>query len=162
MISVLCSAQKQEAESRKQEAESRKQEAENQPDTAKAVVAPIAAGEIITLTKADFLTNIYNYEKTPDEWVYEGSLPCIIDFYSDWCGPCKRVEPILKQMAKNYAGRIIIYKINIDKERELATAFGVRSIPTYLFVNPKEQPKSAVGALSQETFEQIIKEHLLK
>jgi len=121
-----------------------------------------AAGEVIQLTKADFLAKIYNYEKNKDKFVYEGSLPCIIDFYADWCGPCKRVEPVLKQLAKDYAGKVLIYKINTDKERDLAAAFGIRSIPTYLFISAKGEPQSAVGALPRESFVKVIDEFLLK
>jgi len=119
-------------------------------------------GEVIILNKEDFLKKIFNYEKNSDNWVYEGSTPCIIDFYADWCAPCKKVEPILKELAKEYKGKIIIYKINTDKERELASVFGIRSIPTYLFIPEKGNPESAVGALPRETFEKIITEFLLK
>ena len=119
-------------------------------------------GEVITLNKEDFLKKIYNYEKNKDGWVYEGELPCIVDFYADWCPPCKKVEPILKELAKEYKDKIIIYKINTDKERELAAAFGIRSIPTYLFIPAKGNPQSAVGALPRETFEKVIKELLLQ
>ena len=119
-------------------------------------------GDVIILNKEAFLKKIFNYEKNSQEWVYEGNLPCIIDFYADWCAPCKKVEPILKELAKEYKGKIIIYKINTDKERELASAFGIRSIPTYLFIPAKGNPESTVGALPRETFEKIITEFLLK
>ena len=120
------------------------------------------AGVFITLNKEDFLKKIFNYEKNKDKWVYEGTLPCIIDFYADWCPPCKKVEPILKELAKEYKGKIIIYKINTDNERELASAFGIRSIPTYLFIPAKGDPQSAAGALPRESFVKIIDEFLLK
>ena len=121
-----------------------------------------STGEVVVLNKEDFLKKIYNYEKNKEEWVYEGSLPCIIDFYADWCGPCKKVEPILKELAKDYKGKVLIYKINTDKERELAAAFGIRSIPTYLFIPAKGDPQSASGALPRETFVKVIDEFLLK
>jgi len=119
-------------------------------------------GEIISLNKADFLKKIFNYEKNTEEWVYEGTTPCIIDFYADWCPPCKKVEPILKELAKEYKGKVIIYKINTDNERELASAFGIRNIPTYLFVPAKGDPQSTSGALPRESFVRIIDEFLLK
>ncbi|MDR2917415.1 MAG: thioredoxin [Tannerella sp.] len=121
-----------------------------------------ASGEVITLNKEDFFKNVYNYEKNKDSLIYEGNLPCIIDFYADWCGPCKKVEPILKELAKEYSGKIIIYKINTDREKELAMAFGVRSIPTYLFIPAKGNPQSAMGALPRESFVKVIEEFLLK
>ena len=89
-----------------------------------------AQGEVVVLNKADFLTKVYNYEKNQTEWVYEGTKPCIVDFYADWCGPCKKVSPILKELAGEYKNDIIIYKINVDNEKELAAAFGIQSIPT--------------------------------
>ena len=118
-------------------------------------------GEVIVLNKEDFLKKIFNYEKNSQEWVYEGNLPCIIDFYADWCQPCKIVEPILKGLAKEYKGKIIVYKINTDNNRELASAFRITSIPTYLFIPAKGNPQSAIGALPRETFVKIINEFLL-
>ncbi|MDR0574097.1 MAG: thioredoxin [Tannerella sp.] len=120
------------------------------------------SGEVIALNKEDFLKKVYNYEKNKDSLIYEGNLPCIIDFYADWCGPCKKVEPVLKELAKVYSGKIVIYKINTDKEKELAMAFGVRSIPTCLFIPAKGNPQSTMGALPRETFVKVIDEFLLK
>ena len=120
------------------------------------------SGEVIILNKADFLQKVFNYEKNKDEWVYEGDTPCIIDFYADWCPPCKTVDPILKDLAKEYDGKLIIYKINTDNERELATVFGIRNIPTYLFVPAKGQPQSAIGAMPRESFVKVIDDFLLK
>ena len=79
-----------------------------------------AQGEVIVLNKADFLSKVYNYEKNQTQWVYEGNKPAIIDFYADWCGPCKKVSPILKELAAQYKDDIVIYKINVDNEKELA------------------------------------------
>ncbi len=120
-----------------------------------------ARGEVVALTKADFLTKVYNYEKNPQEWVYEGSRPCIVDFYADWCGPCKRVAPVLKELAKEYKNDIIIYKINVDSEEELANAFGVQSIPTLLFIPMKGKPQVARGVLSKEDFVRQINGFML-
>ncbi len=117
---------------------------------------------IIYLDKEGFLKNIYDYEENSEEWSYKGSLPCIIDFYADWCGPCKKVAPILEDIAKEYKGKIIIYKVNVDKERELAGAFGVSAMPTFLFVPVKGLPQSAQGAFPRKVFVRVIDEFLLK
>jgi thioredoxin len=116
----------------------------------------------IHLTKADFLAKVANYEANPTEWKYLGDKPCIIDFYADWCGPCKAVAPILEELAKEYDGQIYIYKIDTEKEQELAGAFGIRSIPSILFCPMNEQPQMAQGALPKETFRKAIDEVLLK
>ena len=120
-----------------------------------------AQGEVVVLNKADFLTKVYNYEKNQSEWVYEGTKPCIVDFYADWCGPCKKVSPILKELAGEYKNDIIIYKINVDNEKELAAAFGIQSIPTLLFIPAKGKPQIAQGALSKEQFVDQINGFLL-
>ncbi|MDR3194577.1 MAG: thioredoxin [Tannerella sp.] len=118
-------------------------------------------GEVIVMNKADFLSKIYNYEKNSSEWVYEGKRPCIIDFYADWCGPCKRVAPVMKELAAEYKGRIDIYKIDVDSERELASVFGINSIPLILFVPLEGKPQAAAGALPKATIVEQIKEFLL-
>ncbi len=114
------------------------------------------------LTKAEFLTKVANYEKDPGKWEYLGDKPCIIDFYASWCGPCKMIAPILEELAEEYEGEIYIYKIDTEKERELAAAFGIRSIPTILFCPIGEDPQMAQGALPKATFKQAIDELLLK
>lgn len=116
----------------------------------------------IHLTKADFLAKVANYETNPTEWKYLGDKPCIIDFYANWCGPCKAVAPILEELAKEYDGQIYIYKVNTEEEMELASAFGIRSIPTLLFCPMGENPQMAQGALPKEAFKQAIDEVLLK
>ena len=118
-------------------------------------------GEVVQLNKADFLTKVFNYEKQNKEWIYEGKKPCIIDFYADWCGPCKMVAPIMKELAATYKDEIIFYKIDTDVERELAAVFGVSSIPTILFVPVDGPPRAAVGALPKETMVEQIKQILL-
>ena len=120
-----------------------------------------AQGEVVVLNKADFLTKVYNYEKNQSEWVYEGTKPCIVDFYADWCGPCKKVSPILKELAGEDKNDIVIYKINVDNEKELAAAFGIQSIPTLLFIPAKGKPQIAQGALSKEQFVEQINGFLL-
>ena len=103
-----------------------------------------------------------NYEKNPQEWIYLGDKPCLIDFYASWCGPCKRLAPILDELAQEYAGEIYIYKIDTEKERELAAVFGVRSIPTLLFCPMGENPQIAQGALPKEQLKEAIDKVLLK
>ena len=113
------------------------------------------------LTKQTFLEKVFNFEKSQD-WKFEGKLPCIIDFYADWCQPCKIVAPILEELSKEYEGKIDIYKVNTEQEVELAGAFGIRSIPSMLFCPAEGQPQTAVGALPKETLVQAINDVLLK
>lgn len=113
------------------------------------------------LTKQTFLEKVFNYEQNK-EWKYEGELPCIIDFYADWCQPCKMVAPILEELSEEYKGKINIYKVDTEVEQELAAAFGIRSIPTLLFCPLDEQPQMAQGALPKETFRQVIDDILLR
>lgn len=116
----------------------------------------------INLTKAEFLTKVANYEQSPDKWEYLGDKPCLIDFYADWCGPCKMVAPILEELAAEYEGEIYIYKVDTEAEQELAGAFGIRSIPSILFCPMGEQPQMAQGALPKDGFKKAIDEVLLK
>ena len=116
----------------------------------------------IHLTKAEFIQKVANYEQNPSEWKYLGDKPCIIDFYADWCGPCKMIAPILEELAKEYEGEIYIYKIDTEKEQELAQAFGIKSIPTLLFVPMNEAPQLVRGALPKTEFKKAIDEVLLK
>jgi len=113
------------------------------------------------LTKQTFLEKVFNFEESQD-WKFEGKLPCIIDFYADWCQPCKIVAPILEELSKEYEGKINIYKVNTEQEVELAGAFGIRSIPSMLFCPAEGQPQMAVGALPKETLVQAINDVLLK
>lgn len=114
------------------------------------------------LTKADFLKLVFDYETNPNEWKYLGDKPAIIDFTATWCGPCKILSPILEELGAEYKGKITIYKIDIDKEQELAAAFGVRSIPTLIFIPMGEQPQISQGLLSKETLVEAINNVLLK
>ncbi len=113
------------------------------------------------LTKADFLAKVANYEQNPTEWKYLGDKPCIIDFYANWCGPCKMVAPILEELSEEYKDQIYIYKVKTEEEEELAAAFGIRSIPSILFCPKDAQPQMAMGALPKATFKQAINEVLL-
>jgi thioredoxin len=116
----------------------------------------------IHLTKEEFLTKVANYEADPTEWKYLGDKPAIIDFYADWCGPCKTIAPILEELAKDYSDKIYIYKVNTEQEQELAGAFGIRSIPSLLFVPMTGSPQMAQGALPKSSFKEAIENVLLK
>jgi thioredoxin 1 len=111
------------------------------------------------LTNETFKQKVFNYEQNK-EWKFEGDKPCIIDFYADWCGPCKMVAPILEDLAKEYDGKLNIYKIDTEAERELSSVFGIQSIPSLLFVPSEGQPQMAMGALPKETFKQVFKDVL--
>ena len=115
----------------------------------------------IHLTKAEFLKKVVDYEGNPTEWKYLGEKPAIIDFYASWCGPCKRVAPILDELAAEYGDKIDIYKIDTEQEQVLAAAFGIRSIPTLLFVPMEGKPQMVQGAIGKADFEKIIQEVLL-
>lgn len=115
---------------------------------------------VVHITKADFLKKVYDFEKNPDEWKYLGSQPAIVDFYADWCGPCRQLSPVLDELAKEYSGKLTIYKVNVDNERGLATFFGIRSIPTLLFIPMKGKPQRSLGALSKTELKGIIKDVL--
>lgn len=116
----------------------------------------------IQLDKKGFLESVVNYEENAEEWVYLGDRPSIIDFYADWCRPCKIISPYLEELAKEYGDEIYIYKIDVDKEQDLARAFGIQSIPTLLFVPQKENPQIHSGMMSKEDLRTVIDELLLK
>jgi thioredoxin 1 len=107
------------------------------------------------LDKKAFVEKVFDYENEK-EWKYRGTLPAIVDFYADWCGPCKMVAPILEKISKEYDGKLQIYKIDTDKEQELAGAFGIQSIPSLLFIPQKGEPQMARGALGREAFDKAI------
>ena len=108
-----------------------------------------------------FTKNIWDLEKYPDSFAYENKLPCIIDFYADWCGPCKKIAPIMEKLALEYEGKVLFYKVNVDAERKLATVFQIRNIPTVFFLPKEGQPMSQVGGLTKEDYVKIINEHLI-
>ena len=115
----------------------------------------------IALTKADFLTKVANYETNPTEWKYLGDKPALIDFYATWCGPCKALAPVLEELAKEYDGKIYIYKVDVDKEEELAATFGIRSIPTLLWIPKDGKPTVTQGAMPKTELKKMIDEVLL-
>ena len=111
------------------------------------------------LTIESFKTKVFDFESNK-EWKYEGTLPAVVDFYADWCGPCKMVAPVLEELAAEYDGKLTIYKVDTEAERELSSMFGIQSIPSLLFVPIEGKPQMAMGALPKETFEQAFKEVL--
>lgn len=124
-------------------------------------------GEVIKINKEQFKSMIMDYEKNPKVWKYEGKLPCVVDFYADWCGPCRLASPALEELAKKYKGKIIVYKVNTDHERELSTVFGISGIPAFLWVPLTGNPTMTSGvARSPEDiiaqFEKMINDVLLK
>ncbi len=114
----------------------------------------------VKLTTEDFKLKVLDYT-TQEQWSYQGTLPAIIDFYADWCGPCKMVAPVLEELAKEYDGKLIIYKVDTEKEQELAAIFDIRSIPTFLFIPMEGKPMLQPGALSKAMFKKVIDEHLV-
>ena len=113
------------------------------------------------LTVETFKQKIFNYEKNPEQWVFEGKRPAIVDFYADWCKPCKLIAPIMVELANEYKGQVDIYKVDTEQQRELSRVFGIRSIPTVLFIPMEGKPQMSQGALPKETFKQAIDEFLL-
>lgn len=114
----------------------------------------------VKLTKEIFIEKVANYEANPNEWKFLGDVPCIIDFYADWCGPCKAIAPILDELAAEYGDKLIIYKVDTEKEQDLASDFGIRSIPTLLFVPMEGAPQTVQGALPKAQLKEAIKEVL--
>lgn len=111
------------------------------------------------LTKETFLDKVFDYEKNK-EWKFQGEIPCIIDFYADWCGPCKMVAPVLEELGEDYKGKVNIYKVDTEAQQELAAAFGIRSIPSILFIPKDGEPQMAQGALPKHEFERLFDEVL--
>ncbi|MGL4853017.1 MAG: thioredoxin [Phocaeicola sp.] len=119
-------------------------------------------GTVIQMDKALFIEQIFDYTNEKATWKYKGKKPAIVDFYADWCGPCRKIAPILKELAKEYGEEIVIYKVDTEKQKELAGAMGIQSLPTILFIPMEDQPQVMVGAADKETFVRAIKEVLLK
>ena len=114
----------------------------------------------IHLTAQDFKDRIFDYEKE-EQWKFKGTLPAIIDFYADWCGPCKAIAPVLEELSIEYSDRLVIYKIDTDKEIELSSLFGIQSIPTLLFIPSDGKLMVQKGALPKNVLQQVIEERLL-
>ena len=118
--------------------------------------------EVVSLNKAEFLKKVYDFEANPNDWKFEGKRPAIVDFYATWCGPCKALHPVLEELSKEYSGKVDIYQIDVDQEKELAAAFGIRSIPTLLLIPMKEEPRITQGALPKYHLKIAIYEVLLR
>ncbi|MFI3240568.1 MAG: thioredoxin [Bacteroidales bacterium] len=117
---------------------------------------------VVNMNKEMFLAKVANYETNPKEWKYLGDKPALIDFYATWCGPCKAIAPVLDELATEYGDSIVIYKIDTDKEQELAALFGIRSIPSLLFIPMDGQPQMSAGAMSKAQLKEAIDNILLK
>jgi thioredoxin len=115
--------------------------------------------EMEHLTLQTFREKIFDFE-AGQEWSFRGELPAVIDFYADWCGPCKMVAPVLEELSREYAGKVNIYKINTEQERELSAAFGIRSIPSILFIPKDDKPRMSAGAMSKQSFLELFREVL--
>lgn len=118
-------------------------------------------GNVIPMDHEMFIKEVFDYTNA-EEWKYQGRMPAIIDLYADWCGPCRMVAPILQQLAQEYKGKIIVYKVNTDQERKLAGAVGIQSLPTILLIPAEGQPQVIVGAADKDTFKKAIETVLLK
>ena len=108
-----------------------------------------------------FLDKIWNFEEHSDTFIFKGHTPVIVDFYADWCGPCRRVAPIMERLAEEYDGQLTIYKVNTQEEQGLATAFRITSIPAVLFIPMEGRPFFQVGAMSESDYRRVITEHML-
>lgn len=114
----------------------------------------------INLTKEEFIKKVMDYTNNPSEWKYLGDKPAIIDFYASWCGPCRMLAPIMDELAKEYEGKIYIYKVDTEAEEELSQLFGIRSIPSILFIPMEGKPMMTQGALPKAELKRIINENL--
>lgn len=114
------------------------------------------------LTYKGFLSNIWDFEKNPNAFAFKGKTAVIVDFYADWCGPCRKVAPIMEKLANEYEGKLTIYKVNVDQERELAGAFQISSIPVVLFIPMEGRPMMQVGAMQEQDYRKVVKDYLVK
>jgi thioredoxin 1 len=119
-------------------------------------------GKLEHLTTQTFKQKVMDYEKNPKQWVFEGDKPAIIDFYADWCRPCRMIAPIMEELSEEYKGKIDIYKVDTEAQRELASIFGIQSLPTVLFIPMSGSPSMQKGAISKEGYKQMIDQYLLK
>lgn len=115
-----------------------------------------AEGKVVHITKADFLAKVFNYEKSPNQWVYEGDKPCIVDFYADWCGPCKMLSPIVDEVAKEMS-EIKVVKVNVDEAQDLAMNYQVMSIPTLVVIKNGKEAKRSVGLIDKSEIKNLVK-----
>lgn len=133
---------------------------DNGPGSPSDVQKETSMGNVASLTTAQFRQFVWDYQANPNSWIFKGDVPVIIDFYADWCRPCKMIAPIMDELAKEYKGKIRIYRVNTDAERELSSVFKISSIPAVLFIPMKAEPQISVGAQPKETFEKAINDFL--
>lgn len=129
-------------------------------DPGKKTSAIANAGSVVYLTEQTFKELVFNYDKNK-EWKYEGDKPAIIDFYADWCAPCRQLSPIVEELAKEYSGKIVVYKVDTEKEKKLAQSIGISALPTLLFIPVKGKPQVSMGALPKTTLVKAINDVLL-
>ena len=116
----------------------------------------------VHLKKEDFINRVADYENKPGEFRFLGDKPALIDFYAEWCGPCKMLSPVLEELSDKFAGKVDVYKINVDEEEELASLFAIRSIPTLIFVTADGRMQRSQGAMGRVQLEEAINNILLK
>jgi thioredoxin len=124
-----------------------------------ATAAGSGNSEVVHLTNETFKKMIFNYEANK-EWKYEGTKPAIIDFYADWCAPCRQLSPLVEELAREYAGKIIVYKVDTEKERELSRQLGISGLPTLLFIPASGAPQMSMGYLPKESLVKAVNEVL--
>lgn len=129
-------------------------------DPGSKVRVSLAGGEVVQLNNEAFKKLVFNYEKNK-EWKYEGTMPAIIDFYADWCAPCRQLSPLVEEIAKEYSGKIAVYKVNTDAEKLLTGSLGISSLPTLLWIPAKGKPRATLGYVSKETLLKTVNEVLL-
>jgi thioredoxin len=134
----------------------------NSSEQTEQTVAKTSTDKAVVISEKEFKTLVMNYEENPEEWLFKGELPAIVDFYADWCAPCRIIAPILDELAKEYKGRVNIYKVNVDNSRNVAAYFGVQNIPTLLFCRMNGLPALQPGGMSKEQFVNAIENFLLK
>lgn len=132
----------------------------NSENPASANLRSTSGSVVVQLTNENFKKMVFNYDLNK-EWKYEGSKPAIIDFYADWCAPCRRLSPLVEEIAKEYAGKIVVYKVDTEKENILARKLGISGLPTLLFIPAKGKPSISIGLLPKESLVKAINEVLL-
>ena len=153
---VGCSSKEKKTSQQEQNVPKQEQNALKQIETKPSTDKSSANGKVTYLTTADFKQKVMDYEAHPQEWAFAGHRPVVIDFYATWCRPCKMMSPIVEQLAKQHAGKVDFYKVDIDQEPELASVFGIQSIPTFLFIPMKGKPTAQMGMMEKEEMEKVI------